>query len=531
MPAFSQVLKASSDDSILKSLDESGLNRRHLKMMLVAGMGFFTDAYLLFILEVAMPILASPLGFNIGSLTNHVSFLGYGVKEYKLVEGAITSAALFGAFVGAAVLGNISDRLGRRAVYGLELGIMIVFTALSAISMNFYVLIASRFLMGIGVGGDYPISSTIMSEYSSAKHRGKLVALVFSMQGLGLLAGALVGLLSITIFPLQYSWRIMLAVGIIPALYVVKLRRQMLETPRYALQVEHDQFGAASATERILGARDTPSGAQLAKIKKESHRENVNSTKYASTLNKYIIFVIGTSITWFIFDMAFYGTTLNNSFILENIGYSTKVAIHTKVFNIAVGDSILAGLFAVPGYFIAVALVDGVGRKTLQWIGFLVMALSYFITGYFYTYLEVQLSIFIVIFGLSYMFGNIGPNTTTFILPTELFPTNIRSTAHGIASSIAKLGAGIFTFLFLILGQVLGNSGEFYLLSFISLIGAVITAFTIRETRGLSLEVTSLPPDAGIMGFRKKWLSNQTGNSEKINKEEELLPEGPVDQR
>ena len=104
-------------------------------------------------------------------------------------------------------------------------------------------------------------------------------------------------------------------------------------------------------------------------------------------------------------------------------------------------------------------------------------------------------------------------------------------TAHGIASSIAKLGAGIFTFLFLILGQVLGNSGEFYLLSFISLIGAVITAFTIRETRGLSLEVTSLPPDAGIMGFRKKWLSNQTGNSEKINKEEELLPEGPVDQR
>ena len=173
----------------------------------------------------------------------------------------------------------------------------------------------------------------------------------------------------------------MLAVGIIPALYVVKLRRQMLETPRYALQVEHDQFGATSATERILGARDTPSGAQLAKIKKESHKEKVNSTKYASTLNKYIIFVIGTSITWFIFDMAFYGTTLNNSFILENIGYSTKVATHTAVFNIAVGDSILAGLFAVPGYFIAVALVDGVGRKTLQWIGFLVMALSYFITG------------------------------------------------------------------------------------------------------------------------------------------------------
>ena len=528
------MIGINTDENLLKSLDESGLNRRHLKMMLVAGMGFFTDAYLLFILEVAMPILASPYGFNLQSLTQYVSVFGYQVREYKVIEGAITSAALFGAFVGAALLGHIADRLGRRAVYGLELGIMIAFTAVSALSMNFYVLIASRFFMGIGVGGDYPISSTIMSEYSSTKHRGKLVAMVFSMQGLGLLAGALVGLASIYIFPaqyFQYSWRFMLAFGIIPALYVVKLRRQMLETPRYSLQVKHDKSGAEAATSKILGVKSTVTGVDVAKKQKQQFNKGKDRTNYIGSLRKYLIFLIGTSITWFIFDMAFYGTTLNNSFILENIGYSTKHSVLTDVFNIAVGDSILAGLFAVPGYFIAVALVDNVGRKTLQWAGFLVMAASYFITGYYYSFLQGDIAIFIAIFGLSYMFGNIGPNTTTFILPTELFPTDIRSTAHGIASSIAKLGAGIFTFLFLILGQILGNSGEFYLLSVISLIGAVVTAFTIRETRNLSLEVTSLPPSSGIMGFRKKWLARESANSEKINKEEGLLPEGPVDQR
>ncbi|MHB8360615.1 MAG: MFS transporter [Thermoplasmataceae archaeon] len=523
------VNRGDSSQDVLKTLDESGLNRGHLKMMLVAGMGFFTDAYLLFILEVAIPILASPYGFNLGSLTQYVSIFGYQVKDYKVVEGAITSAALFGAFIGAAVLGNISDRFGRRAVYGLELGIMIVFTAVSAISPNYMILIISRFLMGIGVGGDYPISSTIMSEYSNVKHRGKLVALVFSMQGLGLLAGALVGLTSIYLLPLQYSWRFMLAFGIIPAIYVIKLRREMLETPRYSLQVKHDETGAEAAANRITGNRVEVKTIQTENVQKI--KANGNTDGYLVTLRKYLIFLIGATMTWFIFDMAFYGTTLNNGFVLQGIGYSIKGSIYNEVFNIAIGDSILAGLFAVPGYFIAVGLIDIAGRKTLQWLGFLVMAASYFVIGFYYSYLTGQVSLFIIIFGLSYMFGNIGPNTTTFILPTELFPTKIRSTAHGIASSVAKLGAGIFTFLFLILGQILGNSGEFYLLSIISLAGAVITVFTIRETRGLSLEVTSLPPSEGIINFRNKWLMKNKNDSEKINKEEQLLPEGPVDQR
>ncbi len=107
-----------------------------------------------------------------------------------------------------------------------------------------------------------------------------------------------------------------------------------------------------------------------------------------------------------------------------------------------------------------------------------------------------------MVFGVSYLFGNLGPNTTTFILPTELFPTNIRSTAHGIAASIAKLGAGIFTFLFLILGTALGNGGEFELLGAMAAIGAVVTLLTIRETKGLSLEVSSEDPAEGVWDFK-----------------------------
>jgi PHS family inorganic phosphate transporter-like MFS transporter len=138
----------------------------------------------------------------------------------------------------------------------------------------------------------------------------------------------------------------------------------------------------------------------------------------------------------------------------------------------------------------------------LQWLGFAVMAISYIVLGFEYSFLKTDIDLFIMVFGVSYLFGNLGPNTTTFILPTELFPTNIRSTAHGIAASIAKLGAGIFTFLFLILGTALGNGGEFELLGAMAAIGAVVTLLTIRETKGLSLEVSSEDPAEGVWDFK-----------------------------
>ncbi len=480
-------------NGILNSLDDSGLKRGHIKTMFVAGMGFFTDAYLLFVLTVASPILASSFGFNLVAIKGTTSLFGFNVSNIEIIEGGISSAVLFGAFVGAMVFGHISDRWGRKKVYGLELAIMIVFTLLSAVSVNFVMLIVTRFIVGIGVGGDYPISSTIMSEYSSSKHRGKLVSMVFAMQGFGLVAGALAGLLSIYILPLGDSWRFMLAVGAIPAIYVVYLRRKLMETPRFSLQVEGNRDKARKAVNTITATPNVKNA--------ETGTRTIKRVDTMKTLRKYMLFVLGTTISWFIFDMAFYGTTLNNGFILSHIGYGTASTLKGTIFNVAIGDTILAAAFALPGYWIAVGLIDRVGRRFLQYFGFAVMAIAYFVIGVKYTYLLGNVDIFLVVFGISYLFGNIGPNTTTFILPTELFPTPIRSTGHGIAASIAKLGAGIFTFLFLILGTALGDGGEFELLGIMAVIGAVVTVFTIRETKGLPLEISSEQPSAGIIHF------------------------------
>ncbi|SIM33634.1 MFS transporter [Cuniculiplasma divulgatum] len=484
------------ENNILGGLDNSGLRRGHVKTMFVAGMGFFTDAYLLFVLTVASPILASTYGFNLVAIKGTTNLLGFQVLNIQIIEGLISSAVLFGAFFGAMVFGHIADRYGRKKIYGLELSIMIIFTILSALSVNYPMLIITRFIVGIGVGGDYPISSTIMSEYSSSKHRGKLVSMVFAMQGFGLVSGALVGLGSIYILPIADSWRLMLAFGAIPAIYVVYLRRKLMETPRFSLQVEGNKGAAEKAISTITGVGAGSVDQTITKVKKLSSKD------YMHSLRKYLIFVLGTTISWFIFDMAFYGTTLNNGFILQQIGYGSSASLRTTIFNTAIGDTILAGAFALPGYWISVGLIDKAGRRLLQWLGFAVMAISYIVLGFEYSFLKTDIDLFIMVFGVSYLFGNIGPNTTTFILPTELFPTKIRSTAHGIAASIAKLGAGIFTFLFLILGTALGNGGEFELLGAMAAIGAVVTLLTIRETKGLSLEVSSEDPAEGVWDFK-----------------------------
>jgi len=171
----------SNPRSILATLDSARLQRFHIQTILVAGMGFFTDAYDLFVVSLAIPILV---------------FLYEGNHINSGQIGLLASSALMGAAIGQLLFGWLGDRVGRRRVYGITLSVMAVGAVGSALSFpvaglsTLTVLTLWRFVLGIGVGGDYPLSATIMSEYSNVRSRGRLVASVFATQGFGLLAGA-----------------------------------------------------------------------------------------------------------------------------------------------------------------------------------------------------------------------------------------------------------------------------------------------------------------------------------------------------
>src|SRR6266498_1973381 len=210
---------------LITALDEASLSRFHLRAVLVSGMGFFTDAYDLFVIGIASTLITKDWNLSSGRLA------------------LLNSTMLFAAFLGALVFGRYADVAGRKRVYWMVAAIMIVAAVGSALSPSFWVLIAFRFLLGFGVGGDYPVSAVLMSEYANRKDRGKLVGLVFGAQALGLVVGPLVALLLLGAGVSDgLAWRIMLGLGAIPAAAVVYLRRTMPESPRYQAQVQglHD---------------------------------------------------------------------------------------------------------------------------------------------------------------------------------------------------------------------------------------------------------------------------------------------------
>src|ERR1700739_1797732 len=155
------------------ALDESKISRFQLKIMFVSGMGFFTDAYDLFVIGIVVALLKTQWTLS----TNQVSWL--------------ESATLLASPVGAIVFGRVADMLGRKRIYGYEVLILAAGAIASALSPNIWWLIFFRIILGIGIGGDYPVSSTIMSEYAGKKTRGMMVTLVFSMQAAGLIVGPL----------------------------------------------------------------------------------------------------------------------------------------------------------------------------------------------------------------------------------------------------------------------------------------------------------------------------------------------------
>jgi PHS family inorganic phosphate transporter-like MFS transporter len=442
---------------LFEHLETDRLNLGHLKVILLSGMGFFTDAYDLFNIGVMLLILTPLWG-----LTN-------------LQKGLLASAALWATIAGQLLFGRLLDVLGRKRVYGIEAAILGAGALASAFAVNFTTLLITRVIMGLGIGGDYPASSTIASEYAPTKNRGRMVALVFSMQGVGIATAVVVGLLSVAYLPPDLAWRVVAAVGAIPPLFVIYYRRRIPETPRYSLLVKGDKSEASKAVSLVAGSsvRDLP----------EARAERYGVTDFMRT---FWLTLIGTAVPWLLMDVALYGTGVFSSDITATMIAGKSLAAQV----LRTGVPLLIG---VPGYFIAAYLVDSAGRKNLQTIGFSVMTFIYALLALSYTGFVGNLGDVYkyLLFGLSFTFINLGPNTTTFIIPAEVYPVRYRSTGHGISAASGKVGAALSTMFLPLLQAKLGVGSLFALLALVSIGGALTTVVFTPEAKGLTLEEAS----------------------------------------
>ncbi|MFP3346822.1 MAG: MFS transporter [Sulfolobaceae archaeon] len=479
-------------DSPFKSLDSLKLTLNHIKIWYTAGMGFFTDAYDLLIISYILATFIDAYNYYGKSMPGFTNYLVGHSGAYW--TGLLASSAIITAILGQLIFGYLGDKLGRKSVYGIEATLLTIGALLSAFSWNLPSLIFFRSIMGLGIGGDYPISATIMSEYANAKDRGKLVALVFSNQALGSIAALAVGVISASTFPPDIAWRIMAGVGAIPAATVIYLRRKVPETPRYSLLVKGDTEEAKKAA-KFLGADIE------VKSNVRSGLKGLNEF-----LSNYLPVLIGTAGTWFILDIAFYGTGVYSSSALAPV-FGSPFPSHATTLPLSEFQSDLAKalflggvpfLVGFPGYFTAVALLDKLGRKWIQLQGFIVMAIIYAVVssvmvvkGTKVEGFSIAPTLAFIIYSLSFYFIDFGPNTTTFVIPAEVYPTKFRTTGHGISAASGKLGAAITTYLFPSLIAAIGIKEILIMLAILSVIGGILTFALVPEPKMKPLEEVS----------------------------------------
>jgi PHS family inorganic phosphate transporter-like MFS transporter len=454
--------------SVTDQLNEAPSSRFHRRTVIISGVGFFTDAYDLFVIGTAAALV---------TMQWHLS---------TLQTSWVTGAAILGAFLGAFAFGRIADVIGRKKVYVTVAVIMIVGALASAIAPSFGWLVAARLVLGLGIGGDYPVSAVLMSEYANRKDRGRLVGMVFSMQALGLIVGPLVALILLSSgLGGNATWRLLLGFGAIPAAAVVYLRSKMPESPRYLAQVQGESERAA---QEVTTFSNGVISAQTDDVVRTQHMRLGEFLTHP----RMLLLLLGTAGSWFLFDYAYYGNTLSLPAILKEV--NATASLETKL----VWSLGMFVLFAVPGYLLAVMRMDRIGHRRLQFIGFAVMAVA-FLTLAAFPPLTQHVGPFLAILGLSYFFIEFGPNTTTFVLPSEVFPVSVRTTGHGMAAGIGKLGAFVGVFLVPVLQDDIGLRGLLAVAGISAILGFLVTMClpeparrTLEEVSGHESPVT--PP-------------------------------------
>ena len=439
-------------------LDESSLNRIQRWLWLLSTGGTLLDGYAIFVLGVAMPII---------------------IAEFQIhpdVVGLIGASLVFGAVIGAGVGGPMADHLGRKKLMLADMIIIAAGACTSALANGPPMLFIGQLLVGIGVGIDFPVSSSYVSEILPKPSRARMMVATIACQSVGMLLAAAVTLLLLRSGSAQ-AWRLFLATETAVAVLFFVLRLSAPESPHWLMS--RGKFAeAAQAFIRII-PEQRQAVLQLTVNQEQLAAPVPHANGGLSILfsRRYRARTALVAIPWFLMDIATYGVGLFTPTILGAIEISGRTrGLTARDFALAKGSAII-DLFLLFGFLFGVWLVPRLGRIRMQTIGFAGMAIGMLMLMAAVGLTNSSLHIPLVFAGFI-MFNllmNAGPNSTTFTLAPILFPTQLRGTAGGFAAGVAKLGATLGVFLLPILKEKFGVPSVLGIVSAVSLSGLVVT--------------------------------------------------------
>ena len=431
----------------------------HLGRIFLAGAGFLADGYDLFMINLVLRMLRD-------EYPQHTF-------QHKF-EGIVASSALCGSILGQLVSGVLADIIGRKVIFVttallITIGSLGSATCIDTPSFNIYLQIAIfRFILGFGVGGEYPLAATITSESTSAASRGKLMVSVFSMQGLGAILSSFTAICCLLSgYSVNFSRRFVMAFGSLPVLAVFPWRLRMHETEAFSrIQLGRSVGRAESTTHTQTSSSEAK---KIIPSLSNSHN-NGHMKELTSAFNYCKWHVVGTAFSWFLLDITFYANGLFNHVIIQAVQGKATTALEDAKYS-----GILA-LISLPGYYLTYKYIDSIGRKHIQCLGFALLSLLFASLYATSDWLHSGNNVlekygYLSLYSFTFLFSNFGPNTTSFVIPGEIYPPEIRATIHGISAASGKLGAFIAAYAF----PYLQIEQSMIVCSFISFIGLCVT--------------------------------------------------------
>jgi putative MFS transporter len=423
-------------------------------------------------------IIAAAFFFDSIDLGTMTFVLGSIKTEFKLssaMAGLVASASFFGMVLGAAVAGLLADRFGRRPVFQWSMVLWGIASYLCSTAHSVDALIFYRVLLGIGMGMEFPIAQTLLSEFVPAASRGRLVALMDGFWPLGFITA---GIVSYFVLP-QFGWRTVFALLAIPAVFVLIVRRVVPESPRWLehrgkpAEADAVLIGIEAKVMKANGLTSLPAPSMLAEPASASTQGAFREIWSAAYRQRTIM----VWLLWFFALLGFYGLTSWLGALMQQAGFAvTKSVLYTM----------LISLGGVPGFLCAAWLVERWGRKPtciVSLVGGGVMAFLYGQTA-----LHADSVSLLICTGLLMQFFLFGMWAVLYTYTPELYGTGARATGSGFASAIGRVGSLIGPYAVGVVLPVFGQGGVFTLGALSFAVAALAVWMMGIETKGLALE-------------------------------------------
>ncbi|MEV1295557.1 MFS transporter [Pseudonocardia sp. NPDC049635] len=429
------------------------------KIFIIGGLGYMFDAW-----DVALNGFLTPLlGLEFGLSTGE--------------RGLVATANLVGMAVGAVMFGTIADRMGRKKVFSITLLIFALFSVLGAFSPNWEIFLLLRFIAGLGLGGCIPVDYAIVSEFSPRRLRGKILA---AMDGWWPIGATMAGVSATLLVPVEGNWRWMLALMVLPALLLFWVRRGVPESPIYLARTGREAEAREVIDDMVVRTGATPEPYVITTTAPEA---TTSRKKGLAALGEQLRMVWAfspriTGVAWslFISVMVVYYAALSwMPSILRSQGMGEVAAFASTTIMNAVG---------ILGVITSVLLVELVGRKWVIGVAAPLAALSLVVFSLVMESAAASIAT-IAVFG----FFALVVIPVMYAYVSELYPTELRASGFGWASSSSRAVTGFVPLIFgTLLWPILGLPLTFTVMALLVVAAVIFMVFCAPETKGLELD-------------------------------------------